>query len=444
MRQWNNGRVSDNLGPGFDPGDPEQHPMRVTPNEEFFGAGGSGGDGDREPEKRQGLFDRLAEQSRQWHDDAPTTETPVVNVPALPVAGGETGLAETHPLIDGRTTHSLMARALAGERPETTPVWFMRQAGRSLPEYRALRERGTMLEACLNPETAAEITLQPVRRHGVDAAVFFSDIVVPLKLAGVEVEIEPGRGPVFAHPVRTLDDVANLAEKLRRIDKETFSPVSEAVQRTVAELGSTPLIGFAGAPFTLAAYLVEGGPSKDHLAARSLMYSDPIAWQALMQSVADLTGAFLRAQVVAGASVAQLFDSWAGSLSRADYKQFVLPASVRALDVVRDLGVPLIHFGVGTGHMLEAMRDAGVDGVGIDWRTPLNEAADILGPDVTLQGNLDPAVLGSDPAIVDNAVADVLERGLAARAHIFNLGHGVPATTDPDVLTRIVERVHAS
>ena len=345
-------------------------------------------------------------------------------------------LAPTHPLAT--TAASPLVRALRGERSETVPVWFMRQAGRSLPEYRAARAGTTMLDACLDPALAAEITLQPVRRHGVDAAIFFSDIVVPLRLAGVDVDIVPGTGPVLARPVRTADDVARLPA----LDPSALAPVAEGVARTVAELGPTPLIGFAGAPFTLAAYLVEGGPSKDHLAARALMHADPAAWDALMAWTADVTGAFLRAQVEAGASAAQLFDSWAGALSLADYTARVAPASARALAPIRDLEVPVIHFGTGTGELLAAMRDVGADAVGVDHRVPLDEANRRLGGRTPLQGNIDPALLAAPWPVLEAHVRDVLRRGRSAPAHVLNLGHGVPPQTDPDVLTRIVALAH--
>ena len=346
-------------------------------------------------------------------------------------------LAPTHPLAT-TTAASPLVRALRGERSETVPVWFMRQAGRSLPEYRAARAGTTMFDACLDPALAAEITLQPVRRHGVDAAIFFSDIVVPLRLAGVDVDIVPGTGPVLARPVRTADDVARLPA----LDPSALAPVAEGVARTVAELGPTPLIGFAGAPFTLAAYLVEGGPSKDHLAARALMHADPAAWDALMAWTADVTGAFLRAQVEAGASAAQLFDSWAGALSLADYTARVAPASARALAPIRDLEVPVIHFGTGTGELLAAMRDVGADAVGVDHRVPLDEANRRLGGRTPLQGNIDPALLAAPWPVLEAHVRDVLRRGRSAPAHVLNLGHGVPPQTDPDVLTRIVALAH--
>ncbi len=314
----------------------------------------------------------------------------------------------------------------------------MRQAGRSLPEYRELRVGNAMLDACLTPELASEITLQPVRRHGVDAAIFFSDIVIPVLLAGVDVEIVPGRGPVIEHPIRTPADVAAL----RPIDPDALQPIRDAVALTVAQLGSTPLIGFAGAPFTLASYLVEGGPSKEQQRARTLMFSDPHTWAALLNWCADVTGEFLRAQVEAGASAAQLFDSWVGSLSEVNYVRRVAPHSKRALDHLRGLDAPLVHFGVGSGEVLHAMYSIGVDVMGVDWRIPLDEAERRLGGGVPLQGNIDPALLAAPWPVLESHVRDVVERGRAAPSHVVNLGHGVPPDTDPDVLTRIVQLVH--
>ncbi|MFT4051529.1 MAG: uroporphyrinogen decarboxylase [Microbacterium sp.] len=371
-------------------------------------------------------------------------------------------MTATHPLALHDTASSRLVQALRGHRPDVTPVWFMRQAGRSLPEYRALRRAGSMLDACLDPATASEITLQPVRRHQVDAAVFFSDIVVPLKLVGLDVEIVAGRGPVFAEPVRTAAQIAELVRIDPGLVASRGEEVAAAVARTTELLADEasvrgeplPLIGFAGAPFTLAAYLVEGGPSKDHLAARSLIHSDPAAWHELTFWLAEVTGRFLALQVAAGASAAQLFDSWAGALSPADYRRHVLPASAAALDPVRALelpgvpggaggGVPLIHFGVGTGELLADMASIGVDALGVDYRVPLDVAATRVGADLTLQGNLDPALLFAPGDVRRAAVHEVLAAGLSARAHVFNLGHGVPKDTDPDVLTELVRTVHA-
>ncbi len=347
-------------------------------------------------------------------------------------------LPSDHPLVDGRTAASNLIRAYRGDRPEVTPVWFMRQAGRSLPEYRSLRVGNEMLQACLTPELASEITLQPVRRHNVDAAIFFSDIVIPAKLAGVDVEIVPGTGPVFANPVRTAADVA----KLRPLEVGALDTIREAVAVTVAQLGPVPLIGFAGAPFTLASYLVEGGPSKDQQRARTLMYSDPQTWATLLNWCADVAGEFLRAQVEAGASAAQLFDSWVGSLSEQQYVRRVAPHSKRVFSHLRGLDVPTVHFGVGSGEVLKAMHGIGADVMGVDWRIPLDTAEERLGGGVPLQGNIDPALLGAPWPVLEAHVRDVMQRGMSAPSHVVNLGHGVPPDTDPDVLTRIVELVH--
>lgn len=319
-----------------------------------------------------------------------------------------------------------------------TPVWFMRQAGRSLPEYRDLRAGVAMLESCRRPELVREITLQPVRRHGVDAAILFSDIVVPVAAAGVDLEIVPGTGPVVAEPVRDAADVA----RIRPIGPDDLSFVDEAVRLLVADLGDTPLIGFAGAPFTLASYLVEGGPSRNHVKTKALMYGAPEVWHALCDRLAEITGEFLRVQVNAGASAVQLFDSWAGALSEADYRRFVLPHSARVLAGLADAGVPRIHFGVGTAELLGAMGEAGADVVGVDWRTPLDAATVRIGPDKAVQGNLDPAVLFAPWPVVEAEVRRILAEGESTPGHVFNLGHGVLPETDPDVLTRVVALVH--
>lgn len=376
-----------------------------------------------------------------------TSHTPASTPSGATTPATTSALPAAHPLNDGRTAASPLVRALRGDRPERLPVWFMRQAGRSLPEFRQVRVGHAMLDSCLNPPLATEITLQPVRRHHVDAAIFYSDIVVPLRLAGVDVEIKPGVGPVMDQPYRTAADVEKLTA-LSMTD-EALAPIREAVALTVAELGSTPLIGFGGAPFTLAAYLVEGKPSRDHLAARTLMHADPETWDRLVAWTAELTGQFLRTQVLAGASAVQLFDSWAGGLSLADYTARVAPASAQALSHVADLGVPGIHFGTGTGHLLPAMRDvlttAGIAdrAVGVDYRTPLDEALAMVGRGVSIQGNIDPALLAAPWEVLEAHVREVVARGAGAQGHVVNLGHGVPPETDPTVLTRVVELVHS-
>ena len=334
-----------------------------------------------------------------------------------------------------RSDQPALLVALEGRQPERLPVWFMRQAGRSLPEYRNARQGVAMLDACLTPELAAEITCQPVRRHGVDAAVFFSDIMIPLALAGVDVSIVSGVGPVFEQPVNSVAEVNRLVE--HRISDA--STVEKAVTLAVAELGeATPVIGFAGAPFTLAAYLVEGRGSRDHLGARAFMHAEPAAWDRLLTWCADLSGEFLRIQVAAGARAVQLFDSWVGTLCLDDYTTRVAPYSRRVLESV---SVPRIHFGTGAGHLLEAMAECGSEAIGIDHRIPLDEAARRL-PGKVLQGNIDPARLAAGWENLAAHTTDVVERGRSAPAHVVNLGHGVPPETDPAVLTDLVALVH--
>ena len=337
------------------------------------------------------------------------------------------------------TADSVFLRACRREPVPHPPVWFMRQAGRALPEYRALRRDVSMLDSCMRPDLITEITLQPVRRLGVDAAIFFSDIVLPLKAAGVGLDIKPGVGPVVDEPFRGPDDLA----RLRPLEPDEDVPyVAEAVRLLVKEL-DVPLIGFAGAPFTLASYLVEGGPSKTHARTKAFMYADPAGWAALTERLAEISLAFLRTQVEAGASAVQLFDSWAGALSAADYERFVLPASRRIFDGLADLGVPRIHFGVGTGELLGLMAGAGADVVGIDFHLPIDEGARRVGPGKAVQGNLDPAVCLAPWEVVEERTRDVLARA-PRTGHVFNLGHGVLPETDPDVLRRIVDLVHGA
>ena len=363
-----------------------------------------------------------------------------MSVSAADPALSGTPLPDDHPLTRGVTAGSALVRSYRGERTERPAVWFMRQAGRSLPEYRRARAGTAMLEACLTPDLVTEITLQPVRRHGVDAAIFFSDIVVPLKLAGIDVEIRPGVGPVVADPVRTAAQVAALPE----LTVDQVDPIVRAVRGTVAELGATPLIGFAGAPFTLASYLVEGGPSREHLHTKAMMHAAPELWHQLAGWVARTTATFLRAQVLAGTSAAQLFDSWAGALSLADYRTFVQPHSAAVLAAVADLGVPRVHFGVGTGELLAAMHEAGADVMGIDHRIPLDVAQRRLGGAVPVQGNIDPALLFAGREALGAGATAVLAAGRSAPGHVVNLGHGVPPETDPDLLTWLVELIHSA
>ena len=319
------------------------------------------------------------------------------------------------------------------------PVWFMRQAGRSLPEYRALRGSGTILDAVRHPELAAEVTLQPVHRYGVDAAILFSDIVVPVAAIGFGVDIRPGTGPIVERPFRSRDDLS----RLRPLEPTEDIPwVQETVEILVKEL-TVPLIGFAGAPFTVASYLIEGGASRDYAMTKRLMHAEPQTWAALLDRLADLALAFLRAQVDAGAGAVQLFDSWAGALSPADYRRHVMPASARIFAGLEDLGVPRIHFGVGTGELLGLMGQAGADVVGVDWRVPLDVARVRVGPDKAVQGNLDPLVcLAPWPVVAEQARRVLAEAG-PGPGHIFNLGHGVVPQTDPDTLARLVDLVHA-
>lgn len=335
---------------------------------------------------------------------------------------------------------STFIRATRGEPVERTPVWFMRQAGRSLPEYRAIRGEGTILDAIADVDRATEITLQPVRRYGVDAAILYSDIMTPVHAIGFGVDIQPGIGPVVEHRFDTRADLA----RLRPLEAELDTPY---VIQTVANLAhelEVPLIGFAGAPFTVASYLLEGRPTRTWVRTKALMATDPVLWHELMDSLADIAVASLRSQVEAGASAVQLFDSWVGTLSPPDYERFVLPASAKVLAGVADLGVPRIHFGTNTAELLGLMARAGADVVGVDWRTPLDAARDRVPVGTALQGNLDPALVVAGWEATEPAARDVLERGADPRGgHIFNLGHGVLPETDPEVLERLVDYVHS-
>jgi uroporphyrinogen decarboxylase len=334
-------------------------------------------------------------------------------------------------------TASPFLLACRGEPAPVTPVWFMRQAGRSLPEFRAVRDRYSFAEVIASAELTAEVTLQPVRRLGVDAAILFSDIVTPLAAIGIGVEIQSGVGPVFAEPFRSEADLARLRPLEPEVD---LAPMLEAVRISVAEL-DVPLIGFAGAPFTIASYLIEGGPSREYARTKALMLGAPDLWAQLLDRLADITIASLRAQVRAGAAAVQVFDSWAGTLHPRHYVTHVLPASARVFDALADLDVPRIHFGVTTGELLGHFAAAGADVVGVDWRVPLDQARHRVGARA-VQGNLDPAVLGAPWPVVAAEADAVLAAAGGLPGHVFNLGHGVLPGTDPDVLARLVAHVH--
>ncbi|MGQ0615932.1 MAG: uroporphyrinogen decarboxylase [Acidimicrobiia bacterium] len=346
----------------------------------------------------------------------------------------------------GSIEHAVTAPFLAacrGEPHGRVPVWFMRQAGRALPEYRAVRGDGSILDAIRKPELAAEITLQPVRRYGVDAAIVYSDIVVPVAAIGFGVDIAPGTGPVVEAPFRSAADL----DRLRPLDPDADTPyVLETVSLVAESLGpDVALIGFAGAPFTVASYLIEGAPSRVYARTKALMRTDPGLWEKLLDRLADLAIASLRSQVDSGAQAVQLFDSWAGALTPADYRRQVLPASAKVFAAVADLGVPRAHFGVCTGELLGLFAEAGADVVGVDWRTPLSLArqrVDAVRPGTALQGNLDPAVCLAPWAAVEAAARDVLAEGGGEPNYVFNLGHGVLPETDPDTLARLVDLVH--
>jgi uroporphyrinogen decarboxylase len=327
--------------------------------------------------------------------------------------------------------------ACLGETPDVTPIWFMRQAGRSFPEYRKLRERHSMLELCHTPELAVEVTLQPVRRLGVDAAILFSDIVVVLEAMGVSLDIVSGHGPVIDDPIRTSGDL----NRLRPIDAAIdLGYVMDTVKQLKTDL-TVPLIGFAGAPFTLASYLVEGGPSKSHARTKALMYSDPQTWNRLMEILSQATLSYLKAQIDAGADAVQLFDSWVGDLAPGDYERSVASHVTRLFRELEATHVPRIYFGVGTGELLGLMAATGPEVMGIDWRVPLSQARRRVGPTTVLQGNLDPAACLAPSEVTARRATEVLTEG-GGRHHIFNLGHGVLPQTDPGELARLVDHVH--
>ena len=334
--------------------------------------------------------------------------------------------------------NSAFLTACRGEASTHVPVWFMRQAGRSLPEYKAIRGEGSILDAIAQPDLSAEITLQPVRRYGVDAAILYSDIVVPLHAIGFGVDVVPGVGPVIEQPFASAADL----DRLRPLEPETDTAyVLETVRTLVAEL-DVPLIGFAGAPFTVASYAIEGAPSRTYAKTKAMMLGAPDVFAQLLDKLADLAIESVRSQVEAGASAMQLFDSWAGALSPEQYRTHVLPHTAKVFDALSDLDVPRIHFGVGTGELLADMSRSGCSVMGVDWRVPLDEARRRIPAGMPVQGNLDPAICGADWAVVEAETRNVLASNGGAPGHIFNLGHGVTPDLDPAILEQVVALVH--
>ncbi len=330
-------------------------------------------------------------------------------------------------------------QACRREPVDATPVWFMRQAGRYMPEYRAIREKHSLLEICRQPELAAEVTMQPVRALGVDAAILFADILLPALPLGVGLEFAKGEGPILQHPVRSLSD----AEKLRYVEPESdLGYVMEAIRLLRPQLNGLPLIGFCGAPFTLASYIVEGGSSRDFARTKSMMYGAPEAWHALMDRLSELLAAYIVAQVRAGADAVQIFDSWVGALSPQDYLDFVQPYSRRVLSAAEATGVPVIHFGTGATTLLPAMKAAGGTVIGLDWRIGLDQGWDLVGHDLALQGNLDPVALFAPRPELEKRVRDVLRRAAGRPGHIFNLGHGILQGTPVENVAAAVQMVH--
>src|ERR1051325_2552582 len=330
-------------------------------------------------------------------------------------------------------------RACQRQPVDVTPVWFMRQAGRYMPEYRAIREKYSLLEICYHPELAAEVTLQPVRALGVDAAILFADILLPAIPLGVGLEFAKGEGPVLGYPVRTLQDVLNL----QPVHPETdLGYVMDAIRILRNTLEGVPLIGFCGAPFTVASYLIEGGSSREFLKTKTMMYSAPEVWHALMDKLSIVLSDYLVAQIRAGTQAVQVFDSWVGALSPADYEHFVLPYSQKVLQAAKRENMPVIHFGTNTATLLPLMKRAGGDVIGLDWRIPLDEGWSLLGDDVAVQGNLDPAVLFAPLPEIKKRVTDILQRAGGRPGHIFNLGHGILQHTPVEHVKAVVDMVH--
>ena len=335
--------------------------------------------------------------------------------------------------------NSRFLQACRRETVDTTPVWFMRQAGRYMPEYRAIREKYTLIEICQHPELAAEVTLQPVRALGVDAAILFADILLPAIPLGVGLEFAKGEGPVLHNPVRTMEDV----QALNPVEAEAdLGYIMDAIRILRKELNGIPLIGFCGAPFTVASYLIEGSSSREFLKTKTMMYSDPQTWHALMEKLSSVLADYLVAQIRAGAQAVQIFDSWVGALSPQDYEKFVLPYSQKVLQAAKNENVPVIHFGTNTTTLLPLMKSAGGDVIGLDWRIPLDDGWSLLGNDIAVQGNLDPITLFAPLPEINTRVHDILRRADGRPGHIFNLGHGILQNTPVDNVKAVVDMVH--
>nr|WP_026174117.1 uroporphyrinogen decarboxylase [Effusibacillus pohliae] len=329
-------------------------------------------------------------------------------------------------------------RACRKERVEHVPVWYMRQAGRYQPEYRKIREKYSLMEICEIPEVCAEVTLLPVRQLNTDAAILFSDIMIPVKAMGMEVDIKGGYGPVIANPIKQAADV----ERLRDLDPEADLPnTMEAIRILHREL-NVPLIGFAGAPFTLASYMIEGGPSKNYHKTKQMMYAAPEVWNALMDKLGNMIVTYMKAQVAAGAQAVQIFDSWIGSLSPSDYRQYVFPTMRRIFENLQGIGAPMIYFGINTGELLPVWKELAVDVIGVDWRVPLDAARARVGTKFALQGNLDPAVLLAPWPVIEQKAREILDLGMVEPGYIFNLGHGIFPEVKVETLKRLTEFIH--
>ncbi|MCD7034868.1 uroporphyrinogen decarboxylase [Metabacillus sp. GX 13764] len=341
-------------------------------------------------------------------------------------------------MVEGKMFNDTLIKACRGERTSHVPVWFMRQAGRSQPEYRKLKEKYSLFEITHQPELCAYVTRLPVEQYDVDAAILYKDIMTPLPALGVDVEIKTGIGPVIDNPIRSLSDV----EKLGELSPEDDIPyVLETIRLLTQEQLSVPLIGFAGAPFTMASYMIEGGPSKNYNKTKAFMYAEPKAWFALMDKLADMTVTYAKAQIKAGAKAFQIFDSWVGALNVADYRVFIKPVMHRIFSELQSQGVPLIMFGVGASHLAKEWHDLPLDVVGLDWRLQISEAR-TMGLTKTLQGNLDPAILLAPWNVIEERLKDILDQGMEQDGYVFNLGHGVFPSVNPETLKRVTALVH--